>query len=181
MRTLLAIAIVAVVIAGVGLSFFVLLESRLLTDPSGKAVEDRISQSHRALLSIRAHPLLGVGSKNYAKVQHLYSPLLRHVGLIQLHNTYLITAAEMGIPGLIILLWLLSSLFLQGLRNLRTNEIFLAYINIGLLAGMVARWIFWMPQPSWVGEEVIFWVLAGLVMASKRMYGQERSVPIAAE
>jgi putative inorganic carbon (HCO3(-)) transporter len=180
MRTFMNIVVVVVILAGVGLSFFALVESRIRSEPPSGPIEDRMLQNERAIKIIKAYPLLGVGAKNYVKVQHLFSQL-SHAPLIQLHNTYLIVAAEMGIPGLLILLWLLSSIFLQGLRNLKTKDIFFACLNIGLLGGLIARWIAWLPTISWVGGETTFWVLAGLVMANKRMYGQELPVRTATE
>jgi len=181
LRTLMTIGLVAIILIGVGMSFFALIESRLASEPPGEPIEERMVQNQRAIRIIKAHPLLGVGARNHGKVQHLFISLKR-IPLFQLHNTYLIAAVETGILGLLILLWLLSSIFLQGLRNLKTNHIFFVCLNIGILAGLFARWIVWLPSPCWLGSgETIFWLLSGLVMASAKISEEERMLQIEGE
>ncbi len=168
LQTLVTIAVLVFIFASVGLAFSGLVQSRLFGDDYGAAYS-RIPLNKIALSVVKAHPLLGVGVKNYWMVMHQYNPNLQDIIVNVVHNAYLLKAAEMGIPGLLIFLWLLAAIFLQGLRNLKTTDIFFAPISIGLVSGMAALWAHWLVDPGYLGRVVVLWVLVGLLTALGRM------------
>jgi O-antigen ligase len=180
LRTLVAIAVVVVIFAGLGLGFSDMIKSRLFGDDYG-AAHGRIPLNRVAFSVIRNYPLLGVGVKNYQKVAYLFNPNLETVPYERVHNMYLLAAAETGIPGLLILLWFLGSVFLQGLRNLKTKDIFLISLNIGILGGMAALWTHWLVDHGYIGRVAVFWVLTGLVAARGRIYKEKRPLHMGAE
>ncbi|MCK4596538.1 O-antigen ligase family protein, partial [bacterium] len=110
LRTFVVIAVIIAIFGGISLGFSGLIRLRLFGEDYG-AAQGRMPLNKVALSIIRAHPFLGVGVKNYWKIMHLYNPNLGYVAPYIVHNAYLLKAAEMGIPGLIIFLWLLSSIF----------------------------------------------------------------------
>lgn len=76
------------------------LVARFLADPSGGARGHVMQVAGRV---IREHPLVGVGPNNYVAVAGTFDPLTR-TG-VPVHNIFLLSAAELGIVGAV-LLWL---------------------------------------------------------------------------
>ena len=53
------------------------------------------------------------------------------------HNTYLETAAEMGIPGLIVFLLFLFTLFKYGIKKLvKSEDKYISTVSAGVLSGL---------------------------------------------
>jgi len=76
-------------------------------DAEGSARE-RYAVMQTALRILSDHPVLGVGLGAYQRVNAEYSP---SIGRKDTHNTYLNVAAETGIPGLLIFLTAVGSVF----------------------------------------------------------------------
>jgi len=74
-----------------------------------------------ALQLFASHPVMGVGAGNYQFFDRTYAEV--SAGGIA-HNQFLTIAAEMGLPGLLMFLWLLAALirFLWRLEVPRTDE-----------------------------------------------------------
>jgi len=168
LRSLFVIAVVIVLLGSAMVSFSGMVQARLISDDYG-AARGRIPLNRLAFAVIRANPYLGVGNLNLWKVRYLYNPNLVGMKAEQvIHNAYLAVAAEMGIPGLLIFIWLLASIFLQGLGNLKKKDTFLICVSIGILGGMAALWAHWLVDPAYIGREAFLWVLVGLLLASKK-------------
>jgi O-antigen ligase len=90
---------------------------------------------------IMAHPMLGVGLRNFKAVMPDYQPKNVKVDSIA-HNTYVEVTAELGVPGLIIFLGMWGVAFRmlgQVRRKTQTGRLRgLFPIALGLQAGMVA-------------------------------------------
>ncbi len=169
LRTLVAIMLIGVIFAGVGAGFSGLVQSRLFGDDYG-AAKGRMPLNRIAINVISHNPFLGVGVKNYGKVMHLYNPNIERMRTNMVHNAYLLAAAEMGIPGLLILLWLLGAILKMGLSNIkRGQDTFLKSINIGIVAGLAALWAHWLVDIGYIGRFSVFWVLVGLMAATMRL------------
>jgi len=169
LRTLVAILLIGVIFAGVGAGFSGLVQSRLFGDDYG-AAKGRMPLNRIAINVIRHHPVLGVGVKNYGKVMHLYNPNIERMRTNMVHNAYLLAAAEMGIPGLLLMLWLLIAILRLGLENIkRKQDTFLKSINIGIVAGLAALWAHWLVDIGYIGRFSVFWVMVGLMAATWQM------------
>lgn len=180
LQTLVAIAMIAFIFTGVFLSFSGLVTSRLLGDDYGAAYS-RIPLSKVALKIIKDHPLLGVGSQNYWKYIHLYDPNLEPIPATLVHNAYLLVASEMGIPGLLILLWFLSSIFWLSLGNLKIKDTFLVCLNVGFLAGIAALLAHYLVDRGYIADFSVFWVSAGMIVAIKELYRKRQLMPTEAD
>jgi O-antigen ligase len=111
-----------------------------------------------------------VGVKNYGKVMHLYNPNIERMRTNMVHNAYLLTAAETGIPGLLLMLWLLLAILKLGLENVKKKQdTFLKSLNIGIVAGLAALWAHWLVDIGYLGRFSVLWVLVGLMTATWRM------------
>jgi len=156
------------ILASIGIGYSGLISSRIFGVDYGSA-RGRLPQYKTAVEVIKAHPLSGVGVKNYWKVFHLYNPNIAGGGRRVVHNAYLLKAAEMGIPGLLVFLWLLGSILLHGLRNIKIQNNFLVLINIGILTGMISLWAHWLVEPAWLSVWSNFWILSGIIVATERI------------
>lgn len=114
--------------------------ARLSKDDYGSAYS-RLPMAYTALRVIRDHPLTGVGLGNYGSVVAHYdpNPFMRSDGIPHpVHNIYLLTAAELGIPVLGLLIWLLISFFRSGLICLQSDCPSSLLLGLGLFAGIIA-------------------------------------------
>ncbi len=138
-------------------------------------VEESLDGSTRSRLEIwkgafrmiEEQPLLGIG-------YGLFFPLIRYYWSggysIDAHNTYLIIAAEMGIPTLIIFL-LIIFLVIANTYSLykTTNDHFAKCVALGFLGGLFGLLMSNMFGSRLDSQEVssYFWILAAIVMRLK--------------
>jgi putative inorganic carbon (HCO3(-)) transporter len=83
------------------------------------------------------------------------------------HNIYLHIAAEIGVLGLFMFLWLISAIFYSGLKYAIPKENVMAYIVIGLLAGILAHMVHGLVDTEAIGGKLFMfiWFFAGIVIA----------------
>jgi hypothetical protein len=115
-----------------------------LTNPSygdQEAQQARLVAWKAALRMIRAHPLTGIGLGNFKPLMQEYDDTGSTVVSVT-HNTYLETAAEMGIPALIVHMGILSAVFitLSGVRRRAraAGAKHLYTLALGLQAGLIS-------------------------------------------
>lgn len=128
-----------------------LVASRFLhleTPVEARSITDRQVDANLALRLIRQHPWRGVGVNNYLIAVRAVESDSRIV-----HNTMLLTAAEIGLPGAVLWIWL----SLSGLTRLRSPA-WPAWIAM-LLVGLFDVVLF--PTNSWYAATVF-----GLLAAS---------------
>lgn len=94
------------------------LKSRIAYDAGSSAA--RIPMWEVAFNVIKAHPIAGVGLKNYTLVHQDYDHTYEHISVkapdSPVHNLFLLYAAEVGIPGLLFFLWFIWELLRGALR-----------------------------------------------------------------
>jgi len=131
-------------------------------------VEYRIKWWNVAVQSIREHPLFGVGANRIR--------LHRDIGYerAHVHNQYLQTAAELGMPALAAYLALLAGIFLMCLRIWRKAEkSWIKKAAMGLGCGQLAFGLFGLVDAIPLGAKVgiFFWLSLALIAA---LYKQEK-------
>lgn len=138
--------------------------------------DDRIAIYRNALNMIKAHSLIGVGvntfMKNYRKYKE--SPEYRNIitsDYMYAHNNFLHIAAEIGIPGLGIFLWLIYRLFRKSVsiyNKLKDN--FLKNISLGIFLCLISFLINGLTESSlyYSRVAVIFWYLIGFSLALEK-------------
>ena len=89
----------------------------------------------------------------------------------QVHNIFLQIAAEMGIMGLAIFIWLIFVVYKEGLSYIKSSESPMSNIVVGLIGGITAFLIHGLVDAACLGNHLflIFWFLAGLVVAIRKM------------
>ena len=94
-----------------------------------------------AFRMIGSHPLAGVGLDNYRVMVGWYddNPPTRPDGSPEaVHNIYLQTAAELGVPALLLLALAVGLAMRMGARGIRRVRGDLALVGVGAFAGLVA-------------------------------------------
>ncbi len=138
----------------------------------GQKTSSRLYLAKDALRIIRGHPLLGVGQENYKL--HAGEEIL---GAKFVHCSYLLVAAEAGVPGLLLMVAVLAGMLGVTVRVARSRDPFVANVGTGILTALVALCIALLPSPDyrivWVKNHV--WLLFGLALAlDKIAYHEQR-------
>ena len=174
--TRLAFAGVAFVIILVVFSDFIW--GRIITDDFGSA-NTRITTSKVALNIIQDHPVIGVGINNYGSVLEQYwnvqDPFTRRAAV---HNNFLLYAAEMGIIGLAIYLWLLGAAFQRILRAIKSYSKSLSIIAIGIMGSFTGYLVSALSDKSFKENLtllLVFWGLLALIEAIIRLDKEQKS------
>lgn len=158
-RWILFSAVAAILV--VGIVFKTAISDRLTKSDEG-AAQSRIPLMHTALEMIADNPVLGVGVNNYPlRMQEYATPDVQW--LYTVHNKYLLDWAEMGIGGLIALLWFLFSTVRRGFQSWHANDPYLSPIVMGLTAAMIGVMLQMMLELYRSALEV--WVGAALITA----------------
>jgi len=102
---------------------------------------------------IKSHPLTGVGPGNFNLITSRYA-----------HNSYLQIWAEMGILGIISILWLAIASIKASLKNLKIENIktvtaALISANIVFLSHNLLDFTFFLPEVSY-----LWWIILGLAI-----------------
>lgn len=165
-RRVLGIAIIIMGGLLITYAYYDIFTLRLET--GGTRGQNRLFMIQVAISIIKTHPVLGVGLFNYQYHSHHLWDFWHPV-----HNTYLRLASEIGIPGLLFFLWFLFEVFREIYRSLRLRDRFLNIIGLGVVGGLSAFCIAIMfgPQYQHYRQKFIFWVLAGMAIALRRVYG----------
>ncbi|MCJ7645960.1 O-antigen ligase family protein [bacterium] len=182
--SIVAILIVISVIATVNPQFLNIVNRRVLSDDYDSAYS-RIPQMQVASNIIRANPLLGIGINNYTEVMDQYDTTdvkLTSITRHQVHNIFLQVAAEMGIAGLAIFIWLIFMVYKKGLSYFKESEGSMSAIVIGLIAGITAFLIHGLVDAASLGNHLflIFWFFAGMVIAIKKLTSQVKPFVVGA-
>jgi len=138
--------------------------------------DDRIAAYRNSMNMIKAHPFIGVGANTYMKnyKQYKENPEYRNVvtqDTMYAHNMYLQMAAELGIIGFSIFIWLLFKLFSASRRIFKAlKDNYLKILTISLTACLIAFLVNGLTESSLYYSRVaiIFWYLSGLLLSLKK-------------
>jgi O-antigen ligase len=133
----------------------------------------RLMMWDRAAKLIAARPLTGWGLGSFPIEQSRFTAEKKAPPVLSLsetaHNEYLQVAAELGLPGLAITLWMLGAFFVTGTRALphlrsRRSRMLVA----GALAAVTACSVDAAANPAWRFADVslFFWLMLGIGVAA---------------
>jgi len=171
--SIVSILIIISIIGTVNPQFLNIVNRRIFSDDY-EAARSRIPQMQIASNIIGTHPFLGVGINNYTEVMQDYDTTdikLTSITPYQVHNIFLQIAAEMGIIGLAIFIWLIFMVYVEGLRHIKSSEGSMSAIGIGVVAGITAFLIHGLVDAASLGNHLflIFWLFAGIIVALGRI------------
>lgn len=138
--------------------------------------DDRIAIYRNSINMIKHNPLVGVGANTYMKNYRKYkeSPEYRNVitgDYMYAHNNFLHMAAEIGLIGLGIFIWMLYGLFNECIRIYRNlDDTYIKALSLSLLACLVSFLVNGLTESSLYYSRVaiLFWYLAGFSLALKK-------------
>lgn len=152
----LGIIIVGVLVAVIIFKPF-LLTRATVTDAASL---DRIAYDKMGLRMIAKNPLFGVGLGESVPLMNQYSTTKLWPWNIQpIHNYFLLAAAELGIVGALILIWIFFSHLIGLLRPLTTDRSPLAAILCTFLVLMMFDHYFYTLQQT----QLLLWLILGLI------------------
>lgn len=148
------------------------------TDKDRKgAAQVRIPLNKVAIRIIKDHLFWGTGLGNYtlltpqyaqfeATPEHSYRDLLQHV-----HNSYLLIAAETGLPGLLFFLGFIVLLFKSGFKVIKSRNTYISNIGIGILTGYLSVLLAFLTGPDYRCHQmlIMFWLIGGFLVALNRL------------
>lgn len=131
------------------------------------SAKNRVEVWKGGLMMVQDHPFFGVG---YGLFQHMITYYWSGGRPIDAHNTYLIIAAEMGIPALLVFL-LIILLVIWNTYHLyaTTKDPFAKALALGFLGGLFGLLMSNMFGSRLDSQEVssYFWILAAIIMRLK--------------
>lgn len=162
-------------LAGLLILFNSLAENAIvgrLTRSDGGSALSRLPLMRGALRIIADHPLLGSGLNNYEHTIRAYDLTGEYTlagQLVIVHNLFLLLAAEVGLIGLGLFVWLLIALARQGLQAVKQRRVSLAVaVIVGLLAAGQHLLIHNTVDFVLMSDTrllMLFWLLAGWLVA----------------
>jgi O-antigen ligase len=144
---------------------------RLTKDDRGSAmVREPLAETARNIID--AYPFTGVGLGQYTQEMHRFDRTNLQVASWYnqpVHNFTLLTAAEIGLPGLFIHLTILGLFFWYGWQTFRAGSGFFANIGLTALGGGLA-WAFQeQGNPDYIFMPHYLWVIWGAMLAARRI------------
>ncbi|MFH0731636.1 MAG: O-antigen ligase family protein [Candidatus Omnitrophota bacterium] len=137
------------------------------------SAQRRITIWEGAILMIEEHPLFGIGYGLFPSTISSYASIHK----VDSHNTYITLAAELGLVGLMVFLWIM----LLILKNAwfvyrRTKDTFIKSFALGFLAGTVGLLVCNMFGTRLDSQEVtgLFWILTACIFKSKQIIIEEQ-------
>ncbi len=143
-----------------------LVYRRLTADDHGSA-KARITTSKVALKIIKDHPLTGIGANNYdfhIRNYWLVEDIFTKFAVV--HNYYLLHAAQLGLFGLGVFLWLLVAFFVRIWKATKSRVKYFRKIAVGIMASFICFLLAAIADGyNGIVLLYLFWALAAIIEA----------------
>ncbi len=179
-KTYFTLFLFILIVLIVGFVFRDLIIERFFGEDHGSA-ESRVPMMQIAFEMIKKNLLLGVGINNYTRVVTMYDPTgLTYVYLQPVHNLFLQLAAEIGIFGLIVFLWIIVRIYITAIGSIFKSNDFFQNQSIGLISGITAVLIHGLVNNASIGMDpfILFWVFAGFIHAISKIKATSHAMGI---
>lgn len=158
-------------LAGAVLIVFEDVRIRLFEDDYNRA-QARLPMAMVALNVIKDQPIKGVGLNNYTRVMHAYDRTQKwqtYTFPHPVHNSYLLIAAESGIPALIAFLWLIGAVYARAWPALSQLDSPVGLLQVGWMGGLMTWLIAGMFDRDFAGTNVMLWFTIAAIAATSRI------------
>ena len=134
-----------------------------------ESLSGRVELWQRGLAMAADMPLTGIGLNSYPVILQTYYPTILHqpsTVLPHVHDLYLQTLLDFGIPGLVAWLAIVGAAVMSGLVALR-GRVHVSLVS-GLLLGLLAHATYSLVDAVALGAKpgVLLWVILGLLLAA---------------
>lgn len=144
--------------------------------------DDRIAVYRNSINMIKAHPIIGVGANAYMKSYKRYKEFPEYRNIITLdemkaHNNFFQMAAEIGLVGFGIFIWMLYKLFAKSKYIYqRLNDRYLRIVSLSLIACLIAFLVNGLTESSLYYSRVamLFWYLAGFSLSLEKFIDADK-------
>jgi hypothetical protein len=170
-----AVILLTVLLAGSALIVFEDVRIRLFEDDYNRA-QARIPMAMVALNVIIDQPIRGVGLNNYTRAMHAYDRTTKWQTYSfphPVHNSYLLIAAESGIPTLVSFLWLIVAVYAKAWPALLRLDSPVALLQVGWMAGLWTWIVAGMFDRDFAGTNVMLWFTMAAIVATDRILSNE--------
>lgn len=160
-----------------------------LTESDDRSLEGRLVLNDQAKAIIEANPWTGVGFGAYNRATYAYNgPLYATVSedfqkqlrSVVVHNGYLLMAAELGLPALLLFLVILAKFMRTPWPLKRFKDPVLLALAMGLFASLLGQAIYFSSDNYYVDQRVaMLWLTAGLLRALTRLADEAPAGPSA--
>lgn len=164
--------VLSLVLLGQGTAF---ADTLLRMDTGGGTFASRLEVWQRGIWMVQDFPFSGIGIGTYNETAHRLYPffIARPDEVVaHSHNNLLQVAVDMGIPGLVAYVAMVTAFAICLLRAYRsTIDVGVRALSIGLGAGMLAHQVFGVTDAFMLGTKpgVLLWVFLGMaVVLSER-------------
>jgi putative inorganic carbon (HCO3(-)) transporter len=149
--------------------------------------DDRLAVYRNSFNMIKDHPFIGLGANTYMKNYKKYREPVEYRNIVTkdymyAHNNFLHMAAEIGLIGLSIFIWLLYKLFMEC-RNIyrKLEDDYMKIVSLSLSACLIAFLVNGLTESSLYYSRVaiIFWYIMGLALALNKFtpsYMREKGI-----
>ena len=133
----------------------------------------RMPLNRVAIRIIKSRPILGTGLGNYKLVSRDYVIPEQGISIVHLrqevHNVYLLVAAETGIPGLFFFLLFVFFILQTGRKVMKLNNLYISNLGTGITFCYIAILIQFLSTPDYRIHQIklLFWMMAGFLYSLK--------------
>lgn len=143
-------------------------------NPLSSAFDERMRLNKIALEVIKANLLLGTGPGSYSHVYKEYlNDALSQGWLFTVHNTYLLAAAEKGLPGILAVILFLYYVLKLGVRLTRHPDKSIRSFGLAMVGYIVsyAFIIYWEPMIAFSPNALLWFLLGAMGSIASWQYG----------
>lgn len=175
----LLLSIIPIVVGGVLFLPDVIL-NRILSigNLQDSSIAYRITMYEITTEIIKEHWIAGVGF-GHLPFKQTYETYIRTMPIYHSHNTYLQTAVELGIPGLIAFLLFLFVLFKYGIIKLiKNDDKYIRIMSAGVISALGGVLLHGMTDNVLYLPKIIltFWILVSFILTLVRINDQEKGI-----
>ena len=177
-KAFIVVILINIAISGIVLLAFEDVRIRLFENDY-KSASNRIPLAETAINAILANPMTGVGLNNYTRVMGKYdhtNEWLSYRWPHPVHNSFLLMAAESGIPALIAFLLLIAGLINKMRPALNNLGDPLTFLQIGCAMGIVNWMIAGLFDRDFAGTNTMLWFMMGFMLALQKMLDRKRII-----
>lgn len=141
---------------------------RMGASAGGNPLQLRMEIWQRAIYMIQDFPFTGIGMGTFGTVAQVLYPFFSTNAIIpHAHNMLLTVAVDLGIPGLVLYVALLSCFAFTAWKAYQGGNRSLHVLIVGLACGMLAHQVFGLTDAFMLGTKLgaVMWVFMGLVAA----------------